>query len=308
MRRAVLDSVAERVLRRPRLVRDRVLSASSRDGLNWVKLADPPLTHPSHRRPHMTYFSAFDDRARLWIRASVYDATEQAWHTELGHDGRWHDVREAGFQHLYAPSWDGAHVYGVVVNGAGERTIGCFHTGDDGGLGDAISQEWEGLDGHAVLHDVRVLRVSGRLQAWVSVGASESRVAIHHWGSVDGKTWAYGGEALRSPMESSYSVADNPSVVGTPEGGFRMFFRTGTRPALGNVIRSARSTDLAEWSHEPGERIAPGGRWDTHGVGFPHVWVDEDRGEWRMLYAGYWGDTPRARETVDHWRAAGESG
>lgn len=302
--RATLDSLAERLLRRPRLVRDRVLAATSQDGLTWRKAPDAPIVHPSHRRPHMTYFSALDESGRLWLRASVYDAAEDAWHTELGHGRGWYDVRKLGIRHLYAPSWDGSRVYGVVVRDGEPPRPGAYRIDAAGRPAEAVPGEWEGIEQFEVVHDVRVLRVGDRLAAWAGVGASDSDVSIHCWESTDGgNTWAHRGRAVESPLQSaSLRLADNASVVQAPDGSWRMFFRTGERPALGNVICSARSVDLETWEHETGERIAPGGRWDTHGVGFPHAWVDAASGEWRMLYAGYWGDTPAAAATVDHWR------
>jgi hypothetical protein len=302
--RAALDSLAERLLRRPRLARDRILLATSADGIAWTKASDAPIVHPSHRRPHMTYFSAWDGARRLWVRASVFDASEDAWHTEIGHDAAWCDVRELGIRHLYAPSWDGDRVYGVVLRDGEPPRFGAFRARGGGPPAEELESEWEDASLFAVMHDLRVLRDGERLLAWAGVGESDSDVSIHRWESTDGGLrWAHHGVAVESPLHSpSLRLADNPSVVALPDGGWRMFFRTGERPALGNTIRSARSVDLETWEHEDGDRIAPGGRWDTHGVGFPHVWIDDD-GEWHMLYAGYWGATRAAAATADHWRA-----
>lgn len=301
--RGALDSLAERLLRRPRLVRDRILSATSADGLTWQKTNAPPVVHPSHRRTHMTYFSARDDAGRLWIRASVYDPAEEAWHTEIGHGRRWHDVRDLGIRHLYAPSWAGDRVYGVVVRDGEPPRPGRYRADDSGRPVEPLDSAWEGIERFPVMHDLRVVRVDGTLHAWAGVGGSDSDVSVHHWESADaGATWTHHGVAVTTPLESApLRLADNPSVVRAPDGGWRMFFRTGDRPALGNVIRSASSTDLRSWKHEDGVRVEPGGRWDTHGVGFPHVWIDA-HGQWHMLYAGYWGEAPGAAEAVERWK------
>ena len=73
-------------------------------------------------------------------------------------------------------------------------------------------------------------------------------------------------------------------------------------PAIDNVIRSAVSTDLANWKLEPGERIAPGGVWDAHGVGFPFV-MSDDAG-FIMYYTGYWGQCSEGEAAARYWSTA----
>jgi hypothetical protein len=299
---AALDSVAERLLRRPRLVRDRILGATSDDGLTWQKSGSPPIVHPSHRHPHMTYFAAHDDEARLWVRASVHDG--DGWHTELGQGRRWFDMRELGLRHFYAPSWVDGCIYGVAIVDGRPPRFERRRSADGGAPRELVESEWEDAARFTVVHDLHVVRGgAGALRAYAGVGESDADVAIHAWTSDDGGArWTHEGVAVASPFESAaLQLANNPAVVALDGGGWRMYFRTGEQPALGNSIRSARSDDGLSWQHEEGARIAPGGRWDTHGVGFPHVWGED--GGWRMLYAGYWGDTPAAEETAAHWHA-----
>jgi hypothetical protein len=304
----VLRSIVERATARPLLVRDRVLRARSNNSLVWHKDPSMRLTYPSHTRAHMTYFAARDTRGRLWIRASVHDAATDSWHTEIGRPGQparaWWDARRAGLMHFYAPTWCGGLVYGVGEAPDGMRRLVCFRTGDDGIPAAQVEQNWESIGRLAVVEDVCILRVGGEFHAWVSAGASPTAVQVHHWRSQDGVDWRYDGVALTAPVvQASFELANNPSIVAA-DGGWRMYFRTGDRPALGNVIRSAFSDDLRCWRHEQGVRIAPGGRWDSHGVGFPSVWR-EPGGGWVMLYAGYWGRGTDA--TVErYWRALGE--
>ena len=296
--RATLDSVLERATGRPRLVRDRVLRASSPDGLTWTRDDRRPITHTSHRRPHMTYFTGHDQRGRLWVRASVQDG--DAWHTEMTHGPEWHDVRTAGVDHLYAPTWVRDGVYGVAKPlGGGPGYPARFAQGEDGEPVRAEPQAWEGIDGFAIVEDLCIIERDGRLLAFVSVGNSRRSIAIHRWESADGTACTHQGLEIESPYYTPYHLDINPSVVTLDDGTFRAYFRTGERAVLGNHIRSAVSDDLASWRHEDGTRIAPGGRWDSHGLGFPHVWRDGDG--WRMLYAGYWGDTPAADSTREFW-------
>ena len=292
--RATIDSVTERWTRRPRLVRDRVLSASSPDGLTWTRDSERPITHPSHRHPHMTYFTAHDERGRLWVRASVQG---DRWYTELGHDRRWHDVRPLGIDHLYAPQWANGALYGIARTGDRARPA-CFATGDDAEPVAERLQEWEGSDGFAIVEDLAIVRAD-RLVAFASVGNQRRDIAIHRWESDDGTAWDHHGPAIESPYDTPYQLANNPSIVQVEDGTYRAYFRTGERAVLGNHIRSATSQDLETWQHEDGVRLSPGGRWDSHGLGFPHVFRENDT--WRMLYAGYWGDTPAADSTREFW-------
>jgi hypothetical protein len=219
----------------------------------------------------------------------------------MAHDRRWHDVRTAGVDHLYAPSWVRGGVYGVAKPLGGGRGYPVrFARGDDGQPVREETQEWEGIDGFAIVEDMAIVERDDRLVAFVSVGTSRAAIAIHRWESPDGTAWTHGGVAIASPYDTPYQLANNPSVVKLDDGTYRAYFRTGERAVLGNHIRSAVSDDGETWRHEDGVRIAPGGRWDSHGVGFPHVWRDADGG-WRMLYAGYWGDTPAACSTREFW-------
>lgn len=81
-----------------------------------------------------------------------------------------------------------------------------------------------------------------------------------------------------------------------------MYFRIGDRPAVGNAICSAVSTDLESWQLEPGVRVAPGGRWDTHGAAFPHVERDRDGG-YVMHYTGYWGRCSEGAAAARYWES-----
>lgn len=300
-----MRSVGERAFNRPFLVRDRVLRAHSEDGLTWAKDPSLRLTHPSHRRAHMSYYTARDPRGRLWVRASVCDPRTGEWHTELGRPGqsRWWDARSAGLRHLYSPCWTAVGLYGVDVSG-GCRRIACFSTDADALPTASLDQSWENIEGFTVVEDVSIVQALGRDHAWVTSGASPEELQIHHWSSVDGLAWAYDGIAVTAPHPGArFDVADNPCVARVDDG-WRMYFRTGETPALGNVIRSAHSRDLHTWVHEEGVRIHPGDRWDPHGVGFPNVWREAD-GAWVMLYAGYWGSVPAADTTVSHWEELG---
>jgi hypothetical protein len=301
-----MRSGLERLIGRPLLVRDRVLRAVSDDGLVWQKDDSVHLTHPSHNLAHMTYYTAHDSRGRLWLRASVHDPATDAWHTEMGRPGErsWWDARVLGLAHLYAPCWMDGRLYGVGVTSGGRPEVVCFETGEDELPMSRIGQQWERIAQLGTVRDLCIFRADDESHAWVCLGSSMSALRIHHWQSADGVAWSYRGPAVAAPAPTPvFDVAESPSVT-ADAGGWRMYFRTGDRPALGNVIRSAYSNDLESWRHEEGVRVAPGGRWDSHGVGFPRVWKDARLG-WVMLYAGYWGRVGAAGATARHWEELG---
>jgi hypothetical protein len=249
----------------------------------------------------MTYYAGRDRRGRTWVRASVHEAATGNWHTEIGRcgAGRWWDVRKVGVQHLYAPVWVRDRVYGVSARN-GHRFVACFGVGTDELPALPLVQRWENLERFPMLEDLTVFETAGELHAWASVGSSAYELRLHHWRSSDGIEWTHEGIALSAESPGPrFDIVNNPSVV-RADGGWRLFFRTGSRPALGNTIRSAFSDDLRTWRHETGERVSPGGRWDPHGVGFPYVWK-ESGGGWTMLYAGYWGGSREAVHTARHW-------
>jgi hypothetical protein len=255
----------------------------------------------------MAYYSAVDADGVPWLRASVHDPASDEWHTVFGRVGdaasEWWDSRTAGLRHLYSPSWCAGFLFGIVAERQGAPR--CFAPGADGRPTDAVEQRWEAIDRFEVVEDVTVVESDGSFSAFASVGQSAWSLELHRWHSTDGRDWEYAGHALSSPVAGDrFTLANNPSVTRV-EDGWRMYFRTGTRPALGNHIRSAVSSDLLTWRHDEGVRVMPGGRWASHGVGFPTVWKTAD-GLWRMLYAGYWGDVDAAAAVARHWSAIGD--
>lgn len=304
--KAHLESVLEKRLAWPLKARDRVRRATSADGLRWKKDRGFVLTHPSHVRDHMTYRASVDDEAALWTRASVHDPDRDRWCAALGRIGTWRDLEGGPLASMLAFWWHAGRMYAVTATSSGGREIRCLERGVDGWPSRELRQEWEHI-GDLAVQDICLAAMPDGLRAWCTVAASDRLESIHAWSSPDGLAWSWMGPALTSPHAGHwFQLADSPSVVALPDGGWRMYFRTGLRPALGNTIRSARSDDGTRWSHEAGDRIAPGGRWDSDGVGFPCVVAAPDGSGWSMYYASYWGRSHHRARTVRRWEAVGE--
>ncbi|MEJ7784790.1 MAG: hypothetical protein WKF96_08305 [Solirubrobacteraceae bacterium] len=294
--RAVARSVLESVVNRPFKPRDRILRATSLDGTAFV--ADPRfrLTHPAHGRDHMTYSRCEDEHGRLWARASLLDAGQ--WSTEITDGRRWHSVAPLGLRHLMSPSWSGARLYGIGIDVDDVSRPVCFARGASGWPEREVAQHFETAAGGLGPQDLWVVASPGGQTAFGTITAPRGS-SIHRWISTDGATWAYAGEAVQAQNDDAF--LSDPCVVRTPDG-WRMFLRAGRTPVLGARIRSAVASDPAAWRLEDGDRISPGGRWASHGVGFPFARVDE--AGWELYYTGFWGACRASQDVARRWSLA----
>ncbi|MBW1972709.1 MAG: hypothetical protein DRG20_01890 [Deltaproteobacteria bacterium] len=99
------------------------------------------------------------------------------------------------------------------------------------------------------------------------------------------------------------AVVNNPSPIFLEDGRIRLYFRAGSKSAIGNMIYSAISSDGLKWEIEDGIRITPSKSWrafDCHGVGFPNV-IRLNHG-YRIYYTGYWGPHLLKPLTVMRWK------
>ena len=119
-----------------------------------------------------------------------------------------------------------------------------------------------------------------------------------------GRDWAYQAKAIVS--QAGETIVNNPCVVALADGRYRMYHRASRNPAYGSRIVSSVSTDLRRWSREEGVRLAPGGRWDKHGVAFPAVFREADR--FVLYYAGYWGDCADGDRCAAQWQSRFDAG
>lgn len=295
----VIENIGERFLARPFGAKDWILRAVSNDGLLWKKdgifhFNKAPLTAQS-----MAYYAAMKSNDEIWFHTSVLRRGEDRWESLLTSGRKSISAREVGFRNLYSPCWCDDLLYCVAVGESGVKEIVAISGGE--GVRRCIPQNWVGLSQFDGIEDVCVLKFELQWHAWVAV-SREANTFITHWVSLDGQTWREQKVALESPYRSSwYQLANNPCVVRLSDGFWRMYFRTGKRPATGNVICSAISSNLVDWQHEKGERILPGGKWDHHGVGFPFVYYEHSTKLWVMYYAGFWGHSRAGEAVRKYW-------
>lgn len=295
MMRALVGNCLEMLLDRPFRARDHILRATSEDGLEWSKDHAFRYRYPVWHRDRMSYYVGRDGEGRLWFRSSIRDGA--VWRTELRSPGR--VLRLDAVGSIGGFSWVADRIY-LARKGEGAPSA-VIALDVKGAASRPVPLEWPDLDRHGVIEDVFVLPTKdGQLHAWLSLTREGRGTSIEHHCSGDGLLWRR--QTFRIDGLGAY--ANNPCVIEAAAGQWRMYLRTGDRPAFGNVIRSAVSTDLDTWRLETGIRISPGGRWDTHGAAFPFVERTDGVG-FVMYYTGYWGRCSEGEVAARYWSSLG---
>lgn len=217
------------------------------------------------------------------------------WTSELRGADASISARELGLKRFDGFSFAGNRLYLAVGREQGGARIRAYDISLE--PPQELSQNWQGLASFHEVVDVCVLQIKQNWLAWISAGKGGTDFAIYQFYSTDGLTWLLDGV----PLGENCGYHNNPSVVDDGAGGWRMYFRQGMTPALGNVIASAVSSEGRNWKIETGERIRPGGLWDTHGVAFP--FVRRDGGRYTMYYTGYWGDCAEGHAAARYWES-----
>lgn len=290
--RGFLDNAVEYVFDRPTVARDQILRATSSDGLNFARDEAWRWRRPFTARPHMNYFVTRDRSGNSWRRSSEYDG--QAWLGVLYCGDDRIDAALLGAQDIVAPVWCEDQLFAVVRDRLGATYIGAAQW-SRGRLTAFAPLVWPGLDALGAIDDLFVLKTGSSYWGWASCGTDER--AIHAWTSPDGAHWSSRGVAVMP--SSGETIANNPCVLSLADGRYRMYHRASRNPAVGSTIVSAVSSDLTRWTREPGVRLAPGGRWDKHGVAFPAVF--QEPGGWLLYYTGYWGDCAAGDRCAQQW-------
>lgn len=299
-----LENIGERLFNKPFGARDWILRAFSNDGLHWEKDASFRFNSAPLTAQAMSYYVGMGPEFELWFHTSVLYRGEGKWQSLLRSKQCTITAKELGVQNVYSPSWCGDRLYCVFVHESGKREVTALSIRE--GCPRIVPLSWEGLSNCGDVEDVFVLQDNDVWHAWLSVRCKR-KTAIRYCTSVDGLFWTDRGVALESPYHSHwYQLANNPCVVPLGERGWRMYYRTGLSPAVGNVIASSFSDDLVKWKEDKTISIEPGGVWDRHGVGFPFVYYDRKNTKFVMYYAGYWGNSKAGNEVRDYWLRYGE--
>lgn len=283
----------ESVRDKPIFSQDRILRAYSEDGIYWVKdlkfRYEAPLSSP-----HMDYYVSRDSKQNLWFRSSVFNEKTGRWYTLLSSSqGKMH-FENASFENLFSPCWWEDKLMGVASYANGERKIVVL--GTDQTISSITLQNSQEL---GLIEDIALLETDSR---WVIFGAvrSSDRCEIHQWENrkSDAKEWHYVGLVLDQNQSGLGEVINNPFACCVEKDWF-LYFRSGNKNAIGNSIFLARSQEGKNWEVLPEPILKPGGKWDTHGVGFPFVFKEQKK--WTMYYTGYWGNCESGHRTRQKW-------
>lgn len=119
--------------------------------------------------------------------------------------------------------------------------------------------------------------------------------------STDALNWNLeSGTRMTANNVKSEGRVGNPSLVQLENGTCRLYFRVLEKGPIGGCIYSAISEDGLDFDVESGVRLDCSGPFERHGVGFPHVFPMGH--SWKMYYVGYWGRHLLAPWTLKCWR------
>jgi hypothetical protein len=278
--------------------RDVVLSAASADGLVWRREASPVLQDDAWGTKMFYYpkVVAYDGGCRLFYPAgaasggfaSLWTADKEAWQPEEG----WRFSLPASAAEFRADGPD------IVHWGPGDwRLFFAASDGDVWRLFQSRSVDGRNWDGYSPCLDLSadgrfnqakdpcLYRVDGRwflcFTRFVPYGPSVLVLARQN-----GEGWQVFSEL--SGLNLDGWRVRTPCIVALPGGGWRMYFsRYPAGTARHSRLDCAYADDGVNWHLEREAVLAPGGRYDGHGVFCPSVVRVEDG--WRLFYAGYWG-------------------
>jgi hypothetical protein len=287
----------ERILNRPVFSHDRILFASSLDGLNWSDLNVPALSLQKVRGS-MTYFAGVDIQTNtFYALSSGWIKKSKSWRQFLFCDGEWRSCFSLEIPEIHSFSICNNVMYTIEkFNSLTVSRIRAYSLENSKWPEEEITQFWP-----AVTRDLQDLSILCSRDNYLAVGTLNkglNQSALLLFTSVNGQTWELSHEVFLEGV-SGVKILSNPSLCSLDNDEIRLFFRSGTKPAVGNSIYSAVSSDLYSWNIEPGKRIGPHGKWANHGVGFPSVWKNKDH--YLMAYGAYWGENKYGETVKDHW-------
>ncbi|MEE3235102.1 MAG: hypothetical protein VX294_13105 [Candidatus Latescibacterota bacterium] len=289
---------------------DRILSASSEDGLNFTR--DDSICIESHStlRPEMLYFPSVNRLANGQYRMYFHSSrkTKGSWNGEiysaLSTNGI-HWTRESAlcinnplvkYEHVQSPHFlnyrSQKMLYFCGRTKGGPYSPFVAYTNDGRSFFDPISLD---LNFNYAISDFCIFEFENFLRMYFS---KENNIGSAI--SEKGKRWKLEEEyRLRPGARGLKKLVNNPSVVQLEDGRFRMYFRGSNKNAFNSRIFSAISDDGLQFTLEGGTRMDYSGKYELHGVGFPNV-VKFDT-HWKMYYAGYWGKHLIQPLTILRW-------
>lgn len=290
---------------------DRILSASSEDGLTFTRDCNICVESQSKIRPEMLYWPSVNRLGNGQYRMYYHSSkkTKGSWngkiHSAVSNNGTYW-TREAPlninnqlvkYEHIQSPFFLNYRTEKRLYF-SGRRKDGVyspyFSTTNDGwNFFDPIPLD---LNFSNPISDFCIVEFKNFLRMYFSkennIGSAISENGIQ-WRLEKDYRFRHGANGMRQ-------LINNPSVVQLQGGRFRMYFRGSNRNAFRSCIYSAISNDGLDFALESGTRMNYNGKYELHGVGFPNVIKFDDH--WKMFYAGYWGKHLMQPLTVLRWK------
>lgn len=287
----------ERFLNRPIFSHDRILFASSPDALNWTDL-DIPALSCQKVRGSMTYFASVNlEKDSFYALSSGWIKDTKSWKQFLFCDGEWRSCFSLGIPEIHSLSICDNVIYTIEkLNSPKFSKIRAYRLETTKWPEKEIEQNWP-----EIARDLQDLSIIYSRNHYVAIGTlsrDEKQSKLLLFTSVCGQSWDLSHEIFLQGI-SGEGILSNPNLCSLEGGEFRLYFRSGRKPALGNSICSAVSSDLYSWNVESGKRIGPHGKWANHGVGFPCVWKSKDL--YFMAYGAYWGENKHGESVKEYW-------
>ncbi|MFC1544758.1 hypothetical protein ACFL4X_01190 [Gemmatimonadota bacterium] len=297
---------AENLLRIPIFPRDRILSATSSDGINWRRNAGVAVDVKGEHGSEMVYWPhvvQFDGFKRMYFMGShlvggnwrerilsAISVQGGEWTIEPGE--RISPDSEQEGRKVYSP-WivpisRGYRMYYSAKNDYGRTNIlsavssdGIEWTREPGIRLSTPSSVFESVSGPSVI------RRNGDWLMFCTCGTG-CISGIGKACSEDGLNWVLITERQRDVINPGPRMsACNPSIVQLNDGTLRMYFSGHDETVNTSRIYVAESRDGNVW--DAGRQcLDHSGNYERHGVDFCHA-VNEADGNWLLYYTGFWG-------------------
>jgi predicted GH43/DUF377 family glycosyl hydrolase len=286
-----------RVIRRPFFPYDRILSATSSDGLLWHRETGIRLDVGGPHQSVQVYFPSviqLSDSWRMHYRAGGHHSSIA---TANSLDGlSWHEESELPFPNERSAELERLDSPWVVSTDGGFR---IYYSGYDRQVwqiytcNSADPTRWTGqcqvldLGTEKTLPHSKAPSIVAWQDGWIMafMRFTANKVVIYTAKSSDGLNW----QDIRPcpAIQHQNYQPRNPSLVVTEDDNLRLYFSEYSGQPIGARLVSALSSDGISWQREEGVRISPGDDTDRHGIfGGQAVYTGN---EWRFYYAGYWG-------------------
>ena len=274
---------------------DRILSASSEDGLSWDRDEGVRLDVGGLNGSSQVYYPdlfSTTEGLRMYYRGggddsvilSAFSTDGLCWREEPGERvGLRGGFKRLGSSDIVALP-EGYRIYFAADDG--ERWK-IYRAESPDGLNWGAETCCIDTGPHDLPHvqDPSIVTFEGCYQMYF-MRFSARETHIYTSISSDGLQWSE-MQCCQGLSDAQTAFVRTPNVVPLDDGNWRMYFAETTgASALGSRIASAVSSDGLQWRRDEGIRLHPGGELDGQGVFCPEVVRIGDR--WKMYYGGYW--------------------